>query len=698
MQTAANRLAKERSAYLRSAAHQPVRWFPWSSEAFQEAQRLDRPILLDIGASWCHWCHVIDRESYENEEIAKIINDHFIPVKVDRDERPDIDSRYQMAVGALTGQGGWPLMAFLTPKGDVFYGATYLPPDDSYGRPGFKKVLKRTSELYKTRKQEVLEDAKKVAALFEEQKSQAPPELPTDELLQNTLYVLKHHFDFTQGGFGNAPKFYHASALEFLLNQFFLTRQNWIRSVVEKSLYGIGKGGVHDQLGGGFHRYSVDERWVVPHFEKMSYDNAPLLAIYSRAFQLLGRPLYREAVMGIIHWSREWMSDQKRGGFYASQDADINLHDDGDYYTWTRRETEALLNKEEAQALLPYFDIESQGEMVHDPSRNVLFVAKEPEILARELELKPQEVIKRIESGKRKLLAARNKRKVPFVDRTLYSNWNGMWVRGYLAAYRAFQDPELKNFALRTLDRFMKSGFQPEKGVVRFLTDDEAPLEGLLEDQAEMLAAALDAFEVTGERRYFDFAVKLAEILLERFAAPEGGFFDIASGREEGHLRFRQRKIQDSPVYSPNATAACALLKLYHLTQDKKYLEKVEVLLRFFQEEAKSAAYFAAGYMNALDFYLKGVTKVVIAGEKGEAAFKALHETALFNFRPHLAVFPLTEETRTITSDPSIEPFFLKHRASNHPVALVCSGSTCKPITDSPEELKRQILESKSTP
>lgn len=606
-QVLTNRLTKERSPYLKGAAHQPVQWYPWSPEAFEEAQRLDRPILLDIGAAWCHWCHVIDRESYENEEISRFINEHFIAIKVDRDERPDVDSRYQLAVSALTGQGGWPLTAFLTPQGEVFYGGTYFPPHDSYGRPGFKRILKRIRELYATHKEEVLADAKKIASLFENSKSSvSPPRALKTELVERCLATLKHQFDFTHGGFGNAPKFFHPSALEFALDQYSFSRASWLRAVIEKTLEGMGKGGVYDQLGGGFHRYSVDERWVVPHFEKMSYDNASLLAVYSKAFVLLQKPFFRQIASGIIRWASDVLTDARRGGFYASQDADTNLHDDGNYYTWTRREVEILLTPEEASVFLPHFDIETQGEMHHDPARNVLFVAREPEILARDLELKPQEVRGRLESAKRKLLDARQKRKTPFVDQTLYSNWNGMWIRSYLVAYRSFQEEALKDFALKTLDRFREKGFLAGKGMVRFLVEEEPSPEGFLEDQVEILAAAVEAFEVTGNSSYLEFAEKLARILLERYAAKDGGFFDIPAPKEEGHLSFRERRIQDTPAPSPNATAALALLKLYHLTERKEYLEKAEALLGFFHEEAHALSYFAAGYARALDFYLKG--------------------------------------------------------------------------------------------
>lgn len=602
-----NRLGKERSPYLRSAAHQPVHWYPWSPEAFGEAERRDCPILLELGAVWCHWCHVMDHESYESEEIARVVNDHFIAIKVDRDERPEIDARYQLAVNALTGVSGWPLTAFLTPQGEVFYGGTYFPPEDRYGRPGFRRILKQIADLYRTRKQDILEDAKKISGLFEsDQAHVSVPEKLDPAPLESCLAHLKQQFDFAHGGFGNPPKFFHPSALEFALHQYSLSKQAWIRAVIEKTLEAMGKGGIYDQLGGGFHRYSIDERWVVPHFEKLSPDNASLLLVYSKAFQVLQKPFYREIAQGILCWVRENLSDRERGGFYASQDADTNRLDDGNYYTWTRREAEALLTAEERAALLPHFDIEAQGEMSHDPSRNVLFVAKEPEILARELELKPREVSRRIESAKLKLLEARKKRRTPFVDRTLYSGWNGLWIRSMLTAASVFQDSELKEFSLKTLNRFQAEAWNPETGMTRFLAEVDPAPDGLLEDQVEMLAAAWEAFQVTAEKSYLDFAEAIAKILRDRFWGPDGGFFDTPDSKEEGHLRIRHRGIQDSSSYSPNATAARVLLNLYHVTQNQEYRERAETLLRFFYEKAKGVGYFAAAYALALDFYLKG--------------------------------------------------------------------------------------------
>ena len=331
--------------------------------------------------------------------------------------------------------------------------------------------------------------------------------------------------------------------------------------------------------------------------------------------------------------------------------------------------------------------------MHHDPSRNVLFIAKEPEFIARSLELKPQEVLQRIESAKHKLLEARKKRKTPFVDKTLYTNWNGMWIQGYLLASRFLKEPALRDFALRTLDRFIENGFEPGAGMVRSLPDDPSKQEGLLEDQVEMLAASVEAFEATADKKYLDFSEKLAGVLLKRFWAEDGGFFDIAEPKEEGHLRFRRRGIQDSPTGSGNATAAASLLKLHHLTGRPEYLERVETLLRFFHEEAKRLSYDAAGYVNVLDFYLKGATRVVVAGRKGDPLFQRLHEAALLSFRPYLVILPLSDELRGRFSDPSVERLDRERESRGRALALVCKGRICGKPRENPDEFAREILE-----
>jgi len=339
-----NRLAKETSTYLRGAAHQPVDWYPWGEEAFRRAKELDRPILLDIGATWCHWCHVIDRESYEDPDLAKIINEHFVAVKVDRDERPDIDARYQQAVGAIAGQGGWPLTGFLTPDGKVFYGGTYFPPKDAFGRPSFRRVLLAMSESYRTNKADAVREAESLhQALAEGRVSLADEGVVNEAMLKESLDSLRGQFDPVNGGITGQQKFPHAGTMEWVMARYRRTREEGLKTIFTRTLTAMARGGVYDQIGGGFHRYSTDPQWIVPHFEKMLYDNAGLLGNYVHAWQLTHEPLFRETAEGILAWATEVLSDRMAGGFYASQDADVGLDDDGDYFTWTLDELRAAL-------------------------------------------------------------------------------------------------------------------------------------------------------------------------------------------------------------------------------------------------------------------------------------------------------------------------------------------------------------------
>src|SRR5216684_3818632 len=406
-----NSLARASSSYLRSAMHQPIRWHEWGEEAFAAARRLNKPILLDIGAVWCHWCHVMDRESYDDPEIAQIVNERFVAIKVDRDERPDIDSRYQVAVQALSGQGGWPLTAFLTPDGKPFYGVTYFPPDEHYGRPSFRRVLLAISSAFHEKNGDVTEQAKLVEGAISHSESLAgksgefSPEV-FEEIIESALKI----FDESNGGFGSAPKFPHPSILDLLIFQYKSSgaalrrtdegvrpyvsevhtdeiHTDEIRRVFTTTLEKMARGGVYDQLAGGFHRYSVDERWVVPHFEKMSYDNSELLKNYARAYQATGSEFFAEVARDMIRWMDEWLSDRKHGGFYSSQDADISMEDDGDYFTWTVDEARAVLTEEEAQVACLHYDINEVGEMHHNPAKNVLYRRAPVEEIAVRLEI-----------------------------------------------------------------------------------------------------------------------------------------------------------------------------------------------------------------------------------------------------------------------------------------------------------------------
>ena len=410
-----NRLAHEKSAYLKHAARQKIDWYPWSEEAFQRAQREDKPVFLSTGAVWCHWCHVMAEECFENDEIVQLMNRLFVNIKLDRDERPDIDRRYQQAVSAMGAGGGWPLSVFLTPDKKPFFGGTYFPPEDRQGRPGFKNVLGAVSNFYKVKREEAENYALEIMETLKPEALQ-PGEL-SESFLDDAATGMLSQADPENGGFGTAPKFPMPGALEFLIRRSFMGRSSSIGLAVRKTLESMARGGFHDQLGGGFHRYSVDASWIVPHFEKMADDNAWLLRNYCDAYSVFGDERFKEVAQGIIRFVRDVLSDPE-GGFYASQDADVTPGDEGGYFTWTDEDLKRVLTDEEYRVLSLHF-FHERGSLHHDPAKKVLFVVMEPGEIAEKLGMAEKAVAENIGRGKRKLLTERDARQTPFVDTTL---------------------------------------------------------------------------------------------------------------------------------------------------------------------------------------------------------------------------------------------------------------------------------------
>lgn len=691
--TPENRLKNSASPYLRSAAHQPVDWHEWGEAAFQIARAEGKPVLLDIGAVWCHWCHVIDRESYENPEIAAMINKLFIPVKVDRDERPDVDARYQSAVSAISGQGGWPLTAFLTPDGKPFYGGTYFPPDDAMGRPGFRSLLVGISEAFRTRRQEVdrsaqaLEEAVAKAEIFEGARGKFDARA-ADGVIEAALA----QFDEAHGGFGQAPKFPHASAVDLLLERYQTTREAPLLHAAERTLEGMALGGVYDQLGGGFHRYSVDERWLVPHFEKMSYDNSELLRNFLHGWQVTRKPLFRETAEGIIAWVDELLSDRKRGGFYASQDADQTLDDDGDYFTWTLREVRAALSPEESRAMEIYYDVGAQGEMHHDPERNVLWVAASVEETAQKLRLDAASARILLARARGKLLAARRERRpIPAVDETIYTGWNAMFVSAYLDAARVLGRDDCREFALWSLDRLLADAWDDRKG---FLHRAGGPrLEGTLDDQVFAIGALLDGWEISLEPRYFDMADRAMRLAVERFGDAEGGgFFDRAKDAAPmGGLEVRRKPMQDSPTPGANSVAAMVLDRLYGYTGEKAYRQWAEKTLEAFAGLAPQYGLFAGTYGLAALLHARHPLEVVVTGAVGDPKAAELEKAGNEIYRFGKAVLRVTPEQLARGGLAAALRETLPHLDAAKAQALVCVETTCRPPVTEPDKLRALI-------
>ena len=692
----ANRLANSASPYLRSAAHQPIDWHEWSEEAFARARAEDKPILLDIGAVWCHWCHVIDRESYENPEIAALINQLFIPVKVDRDERPDVDARYQSAVSAISGQGGWPLTGFLTPEGRPFFGGTYFPPEDAMGRPGFKRILAAVADSFRNRRAEVekaagaLAEAVAQAETFAGARASLAPHIVEEQIKSITGL-----FDQRNGGFGRSPKFPHSSAIDLLLERYQSTREPELLAIVETTLEKMARAGVYDHLAGGFHRYSVDERWIVPHFEKMSYDNSELLRNYIHAFQITRKPLFRETAEGIIAWVIETLSDQAHGGFHASQDADYSLEDDGDYFTWTPDEVHAVLSPEEARVIELHFDVEAHGEMHHNPAKNVLWVAREPEEIARQLGLSEADVRLTLARAKGKMLAARRSRPTPTVDTTLYVAWNAMFCSAFLEAARVLGRTDCRNFALRTLDRILAEAWNEEKGFAHRVGG--AWLDGSLDDQVFAAAALLDAYETTLDQRYFRTAEQAVDLAIARYGDSEGGgFFDRATDAAPmGGLDVRRKPMQDSPTPGTNSVAAIVLDRLAALTGKSQYHQWAEVTLEAFAGIASQYGLFAATFGLAATLHARHPLQVVITGRADDPQARALEEAAAGTYRFGKALLRITPETPADALAPALKEILPGLRPDT-PQAFVCAGTACQPPTSDPEVLRALLTASAS--
>jgi len=691
--------------------HQPVRWHEWGEEAFATALRENKPMLLDIGAVWCHWCHVMDRESYDDPQVAQIVNENFIAVKVDRDERPDIDSRYQAAVSAISGQGGWPLTAFLTPDGKPFYGGTYFPPDDQWGRPSFKRVLTSIANAFRDKHADVAEQAKMVeqaisrAESFTGRSGTFSPRV-MDAIVKSALGM----FDPRNGGFGQAPKFPHPGTLDLLMERYARTGDEQIKNVFATTLEHMANGGMYDQLAGGFHRYSVDERWLVPHFEKMSYDNSELLKNYVHGYQVTKNEFFGDVARDIIRWMDEWLSGRERGGFYASQDADYSMDDDGDYFTWTVEETKSVLGEEEAAVACLRYDINEVGEMHHNTAKNVLHVRAPIDEIAARLKISAERVRELLESAKKKMYAARLQRPTPYVDKTVYVGWNSLCVSAYLEAAKVLGVEDARRFALHTLDRILSEGYKPDRGLLHVIaySDPKATrrdVNGLLDDYAFTAIACLDAYEATSDFSYFKFAKSITDGMINKFFDPvSGGFFDTEvdtnnGSRTLGVLSARRKPFQDAPTPAGNSMAAIALLRMHGYTNDAGYRDKAEQTLEVFAGSAEQFGIFGATYGIAGVHFSQPHTQIVVVGSGPEA--DALLAQAKTNFFFNKTVLRLTENEIVAQNLPPSLAETIPHLPgirSGEAKAVVCSNFTCQPPITDPQTLAETLRENMRVP
>ncbi len=665
-------------------------WQPWGEEAFATAKRLGRPILLDIGATWCHWCHVMEETTYSDEEVRKLVEEYFIPIKVDRDRNPEVDRRYQYLVGSVTGEGGWPLTALLTPDGDLITGGTYFPPKDAGGRPGLRRILRETLELWKGRGKDKGMDTYRLG-IGESRTRKPTNEKEIGEFMESVAESLRLSYDEVSGGLGVAPKFPHPVALSLAFALGHARSDTKFTAIASESLRRMGEGGIFDQLGGGFHRYSVDRGWHIPHFEKLSADNAFHLKSYLEAYSVAGDIEFLKTARATTQYVLEVLN-QASGGFASSMDADRAPGDDGSYFTWSKKELSELLSREEYKVIQRRFGIGTEGGMPHDPEQNVLFRLFSVAEIASSLELSESQVEEILSSAISKMVQARKRRSTPQVDTSLYA-----WVNGYLAgsmaqASRVLDLPEALLASERAMAHFCRAELET-RGVPHEVTKEGSTVSwGLLEDNVAVLSGLLDLAEVTGKRDYLQKAKTLLGFISQHFQDGSGLLADVAPGVFEGHIPSaagdKRFPLEDSPLLSPNSSYALSCLRYAGLAEDPEFREVANGLFTAMVPYLKEAGFFAAGA--ALTGLLLGLEPVKVVVFGSDPAADALFRSALATYLPRKLV--LKGDGFGAETLPAEARATLTGKGSKA-MALVCTGNRCLPPAFDEAELRQRLAE-----
>ena len=675
-----NRLIHEASPYLLQHAHNPVDWFSWGEEALTRAKKEEKPILLSVGYSSCHWCHVMEKESFENEEIARIMNERFVNIKVDREERPDLDELYMNAVQVMTGSGGWPMTVFLTPDLVPFHAGTYFPPEDRGGMPGFPKVLITVSDYFKTHQEEI----KKMEAQMKDTLRQIVEIMPSqgtlsDKILSKSFQVLESQFDPSYGGFGQAPKFPNSMALSLLLRHWKNVGSNQALQMVEKTLEKMADGGIYDQLGGGFHRYSVDERWLIPHFEKMLYDNALLSRIYFEGFQATKKERYRrvgEEILGYV--LREMKSPG--GAFHSTQDADSEGVE-GKFYVWTKEEIKAVLGKEVGTFFCAYFGVMQQGNF--EEGSSVLSVASNLEKVSQSYRISVSDLEKVVEEGKRKLLAEREKRTRPGRDEKILASWNGLMISGLVDGFQVTGNEKYLNGA-KEAARFILQEMRKDGGLMRVFNKGKCRVKGYSEDYAFLIQTLIDLYEATFETDWLKEAEDLNRRMIDQFwDERNGGFF--FTGRENESLIARSKNPYDNVIPSANSIAVFNLIRLGYLTGEESLRKRAEQILHLFCHFFDQHPSGFAQMLSGLSFFLNP-QEIGIIGSKNDHRTESMLKEVYLSYLPN-KILSLKDPREPI--ERNWFPFLMEKGIPEVPTAFVCKGFTCLPPVKDRKELKK---------
>ena len=698
-----NRLAKEKSPYLLQHANNPVDWYAWGEEAFAKARKEDKPILLSIGYSTCHWCHVMEEESFENPDVARVINENVVPIKVDREERPDLDNIYMTAVQALTGSGGWPLNVFLTPEGKPFFGGTYWPPEDRWGRPGLVTVLRSVSESWQKNKQAILEQSEGLTELI-----QAHADAKADKTfslgektLKSALGDLKSSFDPTYGGFGRGIKFPRSHSLSFLLRYEKRTGDKSALEMVEKTLAEMSAGGIWDHLGGGFHRYSTDSQWFLPHFEKMLYDQAILAKTYLEAYQITGKKEYARTARGIFEYVLRDLRDAT-GSFYSAEDADsldpkAAKKREGAFYVWEQSELVELLGEKNAEIFNFVYGVKPEGNVGQDPQgefprKNILFLSQSKETAAQKFKKPVEEIDAILEDAKKTLFAARSKRPRPHLDDKILTDWNGLMIATLAFGSRVLEgrgDPSGRPYldaAKEAADFILEKLVRKDGRLLHRYREGEASILATAADYAFFIHGLFDLYEASFETRYLKEAKRLTDEMVRLFWDEKtGGFFFTASDAEK--LIVRQKEIYDGAIPSGNSFAALDLLRVGRLTMQKDFESNAQNLLNVFSGPIEQNPEAYPQMLIALDFALGPSQEIVIAGDSASEETISLLKSVFARFLPNavVALHPVEGSARAAAE--SLIPFMENQLPINgKPAAYVCKNYVCRfPVTESAE-------------
>lgn len=678
-----NRLIHETSPYLRQHAHNPVDWYPWGEEALAKAKAESKPIHLSIGYSACHWCHVLSAESFENPETAKLMNENFINIKVDREERPDLDQIYMNAVQMMTGHGGWPMTVFLTPEGVPFYGGTYYPPEDRHNMPGFPRVLLGVAEAYRLRPDEVTETA--VSMLNELRRvgqTRESSETISVELLDAAERNIARNYDSRHGGFGSAPKFPAAMNLEFLLRQFHRTGQGQALEMVENTCRKMAEGGMYDQLGGGFHRYSTDAHWLVPHFEKMLYDNALLSRLYLHVYQQTKDDFYKRIAVETLDYVVREMWDES-GGFYSTQDADSEGHE-GKFFVWTVDEIKQALGEEDAALFCAYYDVTERGNF---EGENILHVSRSVEDVAKIALVSTERLQEVLERGRQKLFEVREHRVKPDRDEKVLTAWNGLMLASFAEAAAILERDDYRRIAEKNA-QFVLDNLRRDGLLLRTYKDGQSKLNGYLEDYAFFVDGLLALYEATGNLRWLEEAMALTtRMIMEFWDTEDGGFFYTGKSHEE--LIVRSKDYFDNATPSGNSVATEVLLHLAALTANEEYSRQAVTIFRLLREPLKRYASAFGRLLGALDFYLSTPKEIAIIAPAESEQMRDLLREVWMRYLPNKIVAQAVEgDARSADLVPILRD---RTMINGRATAYVCEHYTCQSPTTSTAEFAGQL-------